>query len=135
MKNDFFEKKEQNFSKIRIDNLYKYGNRVYGQNLMLIWNYTESTTIMRSQILISVPKKKMKKAVNRNYTKRIIREAYRLNKAKIEDSLPKPIEIIIKYNETSVPEFNKLKAELLHLLNHDSFKNNETNTKNFDLYN
>mgnify|MGYP001271980731 CR=1 FL=1 len=135
MGNDFFEKKEKNFSKSRIDNLYKSGNRVYGQNLTLIWNYTELTTIMRNQILISVPKKKMKKAVNRNYTKRIIREAYRLNKGKIEDSLAKPIEIIIKYNKTSVPEFNKLKSELLHLLNHDSFKNNETNTKNFDLYN
>ena len=135
MENDFFKKKEQNFSKIRIDNLYKSGNRVYGQNLILIWNYIESTKIIHSQILISVPKKKMKKAVNRNYTKRIIREAYRLNKAKTENSLAKPIEIIIKYNKTSVPEFNKLKRELLHLLNHDSFKNNETNTKNFDLYN
>jgi ribonuclease P protein component len=87
------------------------------------------------QLLINVPKKKIKKAVNRNYTKRIIREAFRLNKPKIEGLLTRPIEIIIKYNKTSLPEFNKLKAELLHLLNHDSFKKNENTTKNCNLYN
>ena len=129
-----FSKKERNLSKNSIDHLYQYGTRIYGRSLILIWDYIEHPTIVPIQLLITVPKKKIKKAVDRNYTKRIIREIYRLNKPKIHSLVPKPIEIIITYNKTSLPEFNKLKSELLHLLNHDSFKKNETNTKNCDLY-
>jgi len=129
-----FSKKERILSKNSINNLYKYGSRIYGQSLILIWNYIEYETMVPIQLLITVPKKKIKKAVDRNYTKRIIREIYRLHKAEIHRLVPTPIEIIIAYNKTSVPDFNKLKSELLHLLNHDSFKKNETNTNNCDLY-
>ena len=41
------------------------------------------------QILISVPKRNFKKAIDRNRLKRQIREAYRLNKQGIFESLPK----------------------------------------------
>ena len=127
-----FSKEERKFSKNRIDDLYKYGQRIYGQSLIIIWRYTETDTMIPVQLLISVPKKKLKKAVNRNYTKRIIREVYRLNKSHLINLFQQPIEVIIKYNKTSLPEFNKLKTELLHLLNHDSFKNTETSKKDFN---
>jgi len=117
-----FSKKERTLSKNSVDNLYQYGNRIYGQSLILIWNYIEHEPIAPIQLIITVPKKKIKKAVDRNYTKRIIREVYRLNKPIIHDLVCKPIELIITYNKTSMPDFNKLKSELLHLLNHDSFK-------------
>mgnify|MGYP006130871163 CR=1 FL=1 len=119
-----FSKKERNLSKNSIDNLHQYGSRIYGQSLILIWDYIEHQTTVPIQLLITVPKKKIKKAVDRNYIKRIIREIYRLNKPEIHSLVSKPIEIIIRYNKTSVPEFNKLKSELLNLLNHDSFKQN-----------
>ena len=127
-----FSKKERKFSKNRLDNLYKYGQRIYGQSLIIIWKYIETDTLIPVQLLISVPKKKIKKAVNRNYTKRIIREVYRLNKSHLINLFQRPIEVIIKYNKTSLPEFNKLETELLHLLNHDSFKNTETSKKDFN---
>ena len=69
-----FSKKERKFSKNRIDDLYKYGERIYGQSLIIIWRYIETDTLIPVQLLISVPKKKIKKAVNRNYIKRIIRQ-------------------------------------------------------------
>ena len=127
-----FSKEERKFSKNSIDYLYKYGKRIYGESLIIIWRYTETDTMMPVQLLISVPKKKLKKAVNRNYTKRIIREVYRLNKSHLINLFQQPIEVIIKYNKTSLPEFNKLETELLHLLNHDSFKNTETSKKDFN---
>ncbi len=40
-----------------------------------------------SSILVSVPKKKFKHATDRNRIKRMIREAYRLNKQELIDSL------------------------------------------------
>ena len=127
-----FSKKELKFSKNKIDDLYKYGQRIYGQSLIIIWRYIETDTLIPVQLLISVPKKKIKKAVNRNYIKRIIREIYRLNKSQLVNVFHQPIEFIIKYNKTSLPEFNKLKTELLHLLNHDSFKNTEISKTDFN---
>ena len=127
-----FSKEERKFSKNSIDYLYKYGKRIYGESLIIIWRYTETDAMMPVQLLISVPKKKLKKAVNRNYTKRIIREVYRLNKSHLINLFQQPIEVIIKYNKTSLPEFNKLETELLHLLNHDSFKNTEISKTDFN---
>jgi ribonuclease P protein component len=40
------------------------------------------------QIAVSVPKRLFKKAVDRNRIKRLIREAYRLNKAALYEQLP-----------------------------------------------
>ena len=117
-----FSKEERKISKINIKNLYQSGTRIYGEHLIIFWKYIDPSVSKLTQILISVPKKNIKKAVDRNYTKRIIREAYRINKPGITHLLNKPIEVIIKYNKTTVPEFNKLETELLNLLNDDSFK-------------
>ncbi len=123
-----FSKKERTLPKSRINNLYKYGSRIYSNNLILIWNYVKDESGIPIKLIISVPKKKIKKAVNRNYIKRRVREIYRLNKSTIHKLISEPIEIIIQYNKSTLPEFNELKVELLNLLNHDSFKKNETNT-------
>ena len=120
-----FSKKERTLPKNRINNLYKYGSRVYSNSLILIWNYMKDESGIPIKLIISVPKKKIKKAVNRNYIKRRVREIYRLNKSTIHKLISEPIEIIIQYNKSTLPEFNELKVELLNLLNHDSFKKSE----------
>ena len=121
-----FSKQERNLTKNNINELYKKGVRLRGNQITIIWSASESQTKNLVKILISVPKKNIKKAVDRNYTKRVIREIFRLNKLQIYSLLLKPIEIIIIYNKSTSPEFNKLKTELLHLLNLITL--NETNT-------
>tara|TARA_B100000945_G_scaffold121776_2_gene96796 strand:+ start:8555 stop:8932 length:378 start_codon:yes stop_codon:yes gene_type:complete len=121
-----FSKQDQNLSKSNINKLYKAGFRLHGSQLTIIWREGDSQTENPIKVLISVPKKNIKKAVDRNYTKRVIRESFRANKLKIYSLLLKPLEIIIIYNKSTLPEFNKLKTELLHLLNLITL--NETNT-------
>ena len=85
-----FSKKERTLPKNRINNLYKYGSRIYSNNLILIWNYVKDESGIPIKLIISVPKKKIKKAVNRNYIKRRVREIYRLNKSTIYQGFLSP---------------------------------------------
>jgi ribonuclease P protein component len=80
---------------------------------MLMWKDAEQ--LNSSKILISVSKKRIKKAVDRNYIKRIIREICRTKNNNILSAISKPIYFILIYNKTTKPEFNKLKTELLNL--------------------
>ena len=121
-----FSKQDRNLSKSNINKLYKTGVRLHGSHVTIISRESDSQTEDPIKVLISVPKKNIKKAVDRNYTKRVIRESFRSNKLQIYSLLLKPLEIIIIYNKSTLPEFNKLKTELLHLLNLITL--NETNT-------
>jgi len=49
------------------------------------------------QILISVPKKRFKHAVDRNRIKRQIREAYRKNKTIVTDAVPEGKQLLIAF--------------------------------------
>lgn len=63
-----------------IDFLFSAGNSFRVFPLRVIYTKQEAIENKGISILISVPKKKIKCAVHRNRLKRLIREAYRLNK-------------------------------------------------------
>ena len=109
-----FLKNERNLSKKSINNIYKSGKHLHSQSFKLLWVDSISSAI-KIQLLISVPKKNIKKAVDRNYVKRLIKEIYKQHKPFIYNLILNPIEIILIYNKTTLPEFNKLKIELLTL--------------------
>jgi ribonuclease P protein component len=72
-------KKERLSSGKRIEQLFSSGQtfNVYPIRVIYFLGHTESPGI---QVLFSVPKKRFKKAVDRNRIKRLLREAYRLQK-------------------------------------------------------
>ncbi len=83
-----FKKEERLKSKKYIQELFSKGSSFYFYPFKLIWQAQNSNaTNPKHQILISVPKRKFKRAVDRNLIKRRIREAYRLNKAVISPAL------------------------------------------------
>lgn len=78
-----FPKKEKLCSEKQIDNLFASGNSFIAYPLRVVFS-KEAVSIDKSvglSVLTSVSKKKFKRAVKRNRVKRLIREAYRLNKA------------------------------------------------------
>ncbi|MDR2087267.1 MAG: ribonuclease P protein component [Dysgonamonadaceae bacterium] len=75
-----FSKSERISSQKEIDFLFSEGNSFPVFPLRVIYAKREKDGNNGFSVLISVPKKKIKRAVHRNRLKRLIREAYRLNK-------------------------------------------------------
>ena len=78
----FFPKSERLYLKNDIDNLFRNGQSFLSFPLRIVYMSApeNNTSEAGISILISVPKKRIKRAVGRNRIKRIIRETYRLNK-------------------------------------------------------
>ena len=78
-----YPKKEKLKSKTTIDLLFSEGNSVSKFPLRLVYveNKEENAELMKMGV--SVSKKYFKKAVDRNYYKRVLRECYRLNKTQL----------------------------------------------------
>ena len=105
--------------------IYKTGQKIYKKSFILIWKLENENH--KSKMLISIPKRNIKTAVDRNYIKRIIKEVYRENKNDILKITSKSISFILIYNKTVKPEFNKLKVELLTLFQILKERINENN--------
>ncbi|OUJ71595.1 ribonuclease P protein component [Hymenobacter crusticola] len=75
-----FPKEEHLCRKKLIQELFGQGSSFGLYPLRFIWRLTEVPTANPPQVLISVSKRTFKRAVDRNRLKRLVREAYRLNK-------------------------------------------------------
>ena len=85
-----FKKEERIVSNLLIETLFEKGNSqsLSAYPLRAVYLRTEHRKgCAPVQLLISVPKKKFKHAVDRNRVKRQIREAYRKNKALLEGTV------------------------------------------------
>jgi ribonuclease P protein component len=76
----FFRKEEKLCSKTAIEKLFNEGNSFYISPIKVLFLSTPTQTSEKVKILISVPKKYIRNAVDRNRIKRLLREAYRKNK-------------------------------------------------------
>ena len=84
------QKKERLNSKIIIEKLFSGGSKsLPAFPLRIVYMPIEEDNYPTLSILISVPRKKFKRAVKRNRVKRQIREAYRKNKFILKDVLDK----------------------------------------------
>lgn len=79
-----FPKEEHLCRKKLIDELFSKQSASFGvYPLRIVWVKSEAPTTAPPQVLISVSKRGFKRAVDRNRLKRLIREAYRLNKYRL----------------------------------------------------
>ena len=81
-------KEERLNSKAIIEKLFSGGSKsLPAFPLRIVYMPVEDASLPTISLLISVPKKKFKRAVKRNHVKRQIREAYRKNKFILKDVL------------------------------------------------
>jgi ribonuclease P protein component len=114
-----------------IDELFEKGEIIKQYPLRLLYtkNPTHFSEDTAFQIVISVPKKKIRKAHDRNKVKRMIREQVRLNKHHIEQLLNKNKEklaLFLIYSETTILDYSilekktkKLFQQLYNTLNNE----------------
>jgi len=81
-----FPKEEHLCRKKLIDELFGRGSSFGLYPLRLVWLPAEAPTAAPPQVLVSVSKRNFKRAVDRNYLKRLLREAYRLNKYRLTEA-------------------------------------------------
>ena len=74
-------KAERIHSRLVVESLFSSRNSsIAVYPLRIVWTIDETDVASPASILVSVPKKRMHHAVDRNRMKRMVREAYRLNK-------------------------------------------------------
>jgi ribonuclease P protein component len=114
-----YPKNEKLKSKITIDLLFSKGKSVSKYPLRLV--YTESdygideASEQKIKIGVSVSKKHFKKAVDRNYFKRVLRETYRLNKHILIDNLDKKYAFMFFYQTKDRLSYEEINTKTIEL--------------------
>ncbi len=117
MKEDFtFPRVEKLKSRKMIENIFKNGFAVKSYPVRIQFAFHEITEFPRCQVGVSVSKRYLKKAVDRNRVKRLLREAYRLNKGGLIEKLTavdKRLAMMIIYTSSDKLDFASVETKLL----------------------
>lgn len=84
--------------------------------LKIRWMLVPKTEKATIKCAFSVPKRKFKKAVDRNYIKRIMRESYRLNKNELISTINNKevqMNILLTYIGDDVPNFQFIESKII----------------------
>ena len=94
-----YPKKQKLKSKTSIDHLFSKGKSVSKYPLRLVYAEADEALMdgEKLKIGVSVSKKYFKRAVDRNYYKRVLRETYRLNQHLLTENLEKPYVVMFFY--------------------------------------
>jgi ribonuclease P protein component len=111
-----YSKIEKLKSKILIEKLFDEGKSVKIFPLRLIFLETEFNQPIKIKCGVSVGKRNFKNAVDRNRVKRLIREAYRLNKSAYFNNITTQYAFMILYIGNEKPTFEQTDKSMRKLL-------------------
>lgn len=97
-----FDKSEHLCGEKRIARLFTQGEAFIAYPLRVVYSIESKKEDAVASVMVSVPKKRFKRAVKRNLLKRRMREAYRLNKTSLTEVLTtKELQMHIAFNYVS----------------------------------
>jgi ribonuclease P protein component len=109
-----YPKKEKLKSQKIIDSLFSEGKTVSKFPLRLVYT-SISNSEKQLKFGVSVSKKHFKKAVDRNYFKRVLRECFRLNKHLIYDNLDQPYAMMFFYQTKDRLSYQEINEKTIQL--------------------
>ncbi|MQP23936.1 ribonuclease P protein component [Flavobacterium sp. LMO8] len=110
-----YPKNEKLKSKTTIDLLFSEGKSVSKYPLRLVYVENIEPNAELIKMGVSVSKKYFKKAVDRNYFKRVLRETYRLNKHILIDHLEKPHAFMFFYQTKEHLSYQEIEEKTIQL--------------------
>ena len=110
-----YPKSEKLKSKNTIDLLFSEGKSVGKYPLRLVYVASDFGENVPIKMGVSVSKKYFKKAVDRNYFKRVLRETYRLNKNILLDQLGKPYAFMFLYQSKDRLSYEEINTKTIQL--------------------
>ena len=115
-----FKKAERLKSRKIIERIFnREGHSLVTFPILTVWLETSLNSNFPAQATFSVSKKKFKKAVQRNRIKRLMREAYRLNKSKFYESLSakeKQVAVMFVYIAKEEMTFEEIESKMKQCL-------------------
>ena len=122
-----YPKNERLKSKTTIGLLFSEGKSVSKYPLRLVYRLGEENSEEKIKIGVSVSKKYFKKAVDRNYFKRVLRETYRLNKHLLLENLEHSYSIMFFYQTKDRLSYQEINSRTIQLF--EKFLGQINNTK------
>jgi ribonuclease P protein component len=114
-----FTKNERLCKKILITKLFREGNSFYLHPFRVTYLVTGIPSGFPAQVLVSVPKQHLRKAIQRNTVKRRIRESYRTNKDILYEGLAERQEqmaLCIMYTSKEILPSSLIREKIILLL-------------------
>lgn len=113
-----FRKSERLSGINEIDHLFKDGYSLFKYPLKIKWLPVENDNNVPIKVVISVSKRRFKRAIDRNRIKRIMRECFRLNKSIIENRLEsKKCHLALIYLGKELCSKNEIEPIIIDLFN------------------
>lgn len=109
-----YPKEEKLKRKKHIDLLFSEGKSVSKYPLRLVMVPLETSDVAL-EMGVSVSKRYFKKAVDRNYFKRLLRESYRKNQHLLKDALPQPYAMMFFYQTKDRLTYQEIEEKTLVL--------------------
>jgi ribonuclease P protein component len=122
-----YPKNERLKSKTTIGLLFSEGKSVSKYPLRLVYRIGEANQEEKIKIGVSVSKKYFKKAVDRNYFKRVLRETYRMNKHLLWDNLEEPYSFMFFYQSKDRLSYEEINTKTIQLFEKFLQQVNKTN--------
>lgn len=125
------QKNERLHSKKSIKELFDKGSSFFLYPFKVLHLTLDGTHAETNQVLFSVSKRKIKNAVHRNYLKRRVKEAYRLNKSLLASAVTKN-KIALIYVASDLEDFHTIQHKVQRILKKITGLNHSPNLEQND---